>query len=245
MRSQDVDGHARPELREVIGTDHEVVVLGQHVVQARLVLDEVVDARPVEQRPFHVRQQPGERIAGRRARLEHLFDQRQHRILVEALPAEVRVLPRPHLQLPGADGPLDVDAAVREPLQVRVPEVGVDDVEPLLPPVEPVPDEGAEHPVLLVDAVEERADVTLRAERAAGELDGTVAGSHGYLPAEPREMGTVNVYVPGGASGARAGAGRPSPRRAGPGRRTACEGTRRRRPAGIARGPRRRRERSG
>jgi len=65
-----------------------------------------------------------------------------------------RLTPRPHFQLACRDCALDIDAC-------------------------PVPDEGSEHSALLVDTVEERTtDVTLATESTAGELEGSLAGSH-------------------------------------------------------------------
>jgi hypothetical protein len=59
-----------------------------------------------------------------------------------------------------------------------VSDLGAHDVERPLPPVNAVFDEWAKHTVLLVQAVEERAHVTMPAEGTFVGLDGTVTGSH-------------------------------------------------------------------
>jgi hypothetical protein len=51
-------------------------------------------------------------------------------------------------------------------------------VESLFSPIKALCDKRAKHPVLLVDAVEERANVTFPAESATGKLHGTIVGSH-------------------------------------------------------------------
>src|SRR5438876_4585353 len=59
-----------------------------------------------------------------------------------------------------------------------LPQVGVHDVEGSFTTVEAVFDEGAKHPVLLVGAVEEGADMTLAAQTTPRKLHGMVLGSH-------------------------------------------------------------------
>ena len=111
MRPHDVHGQTRAELQQIVRTDRWAVVLGEHIVEARLVFEQVTHAGLVEQRPLHVRQQPG-------ARLELLFDQGQHGLLVEAIFTEVRVLPQPHRQLARSHCPPHIEPCFTEPLQM-------------------------------------------------------------------------------------------------------------------------------
>src|SRR5229473_8685223 len=183
VRPHDVHHHAGTELRQIIGADHRVVVLGKHVVEACLVFHQVIHAWFVEQRPFHVRHQPCERIAGSRPRLDHLFEQGQHRVLIEAITAQVSVLPAPQLELARTYCLLRVDAGFGEPLQMFSLPLRVHNVEGLVPPVEALFDERAKHSVLLVEAVEESANMTVLAETAPGTLHGTAVRSHVSPPA--------------------------------------------------------------
>jgi hypothetical protein len=48
----------------------------------------------------------------------------------------------------------------------------------LVAPREPLFDEGAKHPVLLVEAIEKSANVTLFAKHAISDVDGTFIVSH-------------------------------------------------------------------
>ena len=99
-------------------------------------------------------------------------------VLIEAIAAEVGILPRPHLQLAGAHRPVHVDPCTGQPLEMLFPEIGIHDVERSLSALNAVLDERAKDPVLLLDAVEESANVTLPPENAPGELHGTVVGFH-------------------------------------------------------------------
>jgi hypothetical protein len=56
-------------------------------------------------------------------------------------------------------------------------------VEGFVPPLEALFDERAKHPVLLVHAVEESANVTVPAEIGAGTLHGTAVRCHFSPPA--------------------------------------------------------------
>src|SRR5205823_10003498 len=61
----------------------------------------------------------------------------------------------------------------------------VHDVEGLVPAVKALFDERARHPVLLVEAVEESANMTMLAETAPGTLHGTAVRTHFLPPAAP------------------------------------------------------------
>src|SRR6266446_6789577 len=175
--------YAGTELRQIVGADDRVGVLGKHVIEACLVFHQVIYAWFVEQRPFHMGDQPGERIAGSRPRLDHLFEQGQHRVLIEAITAQVSVLPAPQLELAPTHRLLHVDAGFGEPPQVFSLQLGVDDVEGFVSPVKALFDERAKHPVLVVEAVEESANVTVLAETAPGTLHRTAVCFHVSPPA--------------------------------------------------------------
>ena len=77
-----------------------------------------------------------------------------------------------------ADGLAPSDPCTGQPLEMLFPEIGIHDVERSLSAVNAVLDERAKDPVLLLDAVEESANVTLPPENAPGELHETVVGLH-------------------------------------------------------------------
>src|ERR1700681_3489876 len=58
------------------------------------------------------------------------------------------------------------------------PSPGIDKVGNLFAAIEGVSDEGAKHPMLLIDVVEERADVTLPAQGAPSKLDRVIVACH-------------------------------------------------------------------
>jgi hypothetical protein len=54
----------------------------------------------------------------------------------------------------------------------------------LVAAIEALLDEGAKHPVLLVEAIEKSANVTAFAKHAISDVDGTFVGLHGEPPPE-------------------------------------------------------------
>jgi len=73
---------------------------------------------------------------------------------------------------------LHIDTCIGEPPEMLFPSLRVDEMESSIPQIEAILDEEAQHPVLLVQAVEESADVTTPAEGAPGKPHGTVVGTH-------------------------------------------------------------------
>jgi hypothetical protein len=110
--------------------------------------------------------------------LEHFFERREPDVLVEPLSVERTVLPRPHFQLADVHRLLDIDTCFGEALEMFFPSHRVNEMESFISLVEAIFDERAKHPVLLVGAVKESANVTLAAENAASKLHGMVTGCH-------------------------------------------------------------------
>ena len=63
VRAHDVHDDLCSKLEQVVCSADGVVILGQYEVQAGFVLHDVIDAGAVLQCPFHVGNQPGQRIA--------------------------------------------------------------------------------------------------------------------------------------------------------------------------------------
>jgi hypothetical protein len=59
-----------------------------------------------------------------------------------------------------------------------LPQLGIDDMKSLVALLEALLDEGAQHPVLLVEAVEKSADVAVLAKHAARDMDWSFVASH-------------------------------------------------------------------
>src|SRR5947209_2344255 len=178
MRAQGVHNHARAKFCQIISADHCIVVLGNHVVDPRLELDEVVDAWQVDKRPFHLSQEPCARVSCCRPGLEYLFESHQPGLLVEAASMERTVLPRPYLQLATARRLLHVDTCFGEPPEVFFPSIGVNEMEGFVPPVETILNERAKHAMLLVDAVKKRTNMMILVESTRGKLRGVRCGVH-------------------------------------------------------------------
>src|SRR5712691_7955452 len=112
------------------------------------------------------------------ARLDQFFDCSQHRVLVEPVIAHVYVGPRHHLQLAGVHHLLHIYACLGQSLQMLFPLLGIHNVGSLFPPVDAILIERAEHSVLLVDGIEESADMVSPGEIHPGEFYGMFAACH-------------------------------------------------------------------
>src|SRR5205823_5117340 len=93
------------------------------------------------------------------------------------------VPPAPQLELARTHRLLHIDAGFGEPPEMIFPQIGVHEVAGLVALLKAVFHERAKHPVLLVHAVEESANVTVPAEIAAGTLHGTPVPCHTPPPA--------------------------------------------------------------
>jgi hypothetical protein len=65
-----------------------------------------------------------------------------------------------------------------------LPQLGIDNMKSLVAPLEPLFDERPKHPVLLVEAIEKSANVTLFAKHAISYVDGTFIALHDGPPRE-------------------------------------------------------------
>src|ERR1700741_3100204 len=90
----------------------------------------------------------------------------------------IHVGPRQNLQLPCLHHPFDVYSCLAQSPQILLPIPGLHDVRGLFTPIEAILVEGAKHPALLVEAVEECADVSVRADAGAGTPQGTTVRRH-------------------------------------------------------------------
>src|ERR1700740_2128450 len=61
-------------------------------------------------------------------------------------------------------------------------QLGIHDMKSLVAPLEPLFDERAKHPVLLVETIEKSANVTPCAKHAISYMDGTFIASHDRPP---------------------------------------------------------------
>src|SRR4051812_9610392 len=91
---------------------------------------------------------------------------------------ERTILPRPHLQLPSIHHLLHIDTCFGKPSEVLYPPLGVNQVVTFFSPVESILDERAKHPIVLVEAVEERTNMTLLPKSTLGKLRGLRGDLH-------------------------------------------------------------------
>src|SRR6266852_3937462 len=183
VSAEDVHTAACAKLGEVVDSENGIRVLREDVVEARLVLHQVIHARSIFQRPFHVRHQSSQGKPAPLAFGEYLLDQGQHGGLVEVTAAQIGFLPGAQLQLTALLDGGDVDTCGGQPFDVIAAQFRIHDVESLLPVRETFLDEGQEDAVLLVPGVEERAHVAVTPEPRSREGDRPLAlsSAHAYL----------------------------------------------------------------
>ena len=173
------DGGA--ELGHVVGAADRIVVLAEHVVDPGLVLDEVVDPRPVEERPLRAGHESGQGIPLRLPLEQHPLEQRDLPVLVEVPVLKVGILPVADYQSFLALGPSDINALFLQAPHVVLAPVAVDEVNGAIALLETLPDEGEQHPVLFLLAVEEGTDVPGAVEDRTGQVDLLVVTHRGIL----------------------------------------------------------------
>jgi hypothetical protein len=110
-------------------------------------------------------------MALRRPALKYFFNEREHGELIEMPASKVCFLPDANLQLPIGDGSGGVDARPFEPIEMVVSEIGIDDVESLVPPVEPFLYKGQENAVLLIRVGEQGTHMPGALEHSVGKPD--------------------------------------------------------------------------
>jgi hypothetical protein len=126
--TQTIDDQTSPETGEIVRADHRIAVARADKIGARFVLEEVLDASNIFQRPLHVCHQPSLREASGTSVVERFFEQGQHGVLVEITRAEVRVLPAAHVELAVALSAGRVQPDPLEPLNLVVAPRGVHNV---------------------------------------------------------------------------------------------------------------------
>ena len=113
---------ASAKFRQIVRADHRIVVLGNHVVDACLVFAARSSTPGLStQRPFHMRQKPGERSSLLLRPIGALLRSRPAWRPGRSDLAELSVLPTPHLQLARTHCLLHIDACFSEPLQMIFP----------------------------------------------------------------------------------------------------------------------------
>src|SRR5258706_8670522 len=180
MRPHDVDHRVTAESAQVVRANHRIVVTIPQIVDARLELNELVDVRATVSCPVHSADDATERkvvvlVTGK------LLEYLQHPMSIEAAVAKVRVRVRPNLELTRSLSRGGIDPDRRQALQMIFMLVRVDDVNRFVAAREAVLDEGQQHPIFLIVAVEERADMACVAELRAGQRNGCGAFGHGAL----------------------------------------------------------------
>ena len=173
MCPQRVQHRAGAEFGQVVRADHRVLVLRDDVVDSRLVLDEIVGTRQAGERPLHVTEESGLTVSRLRPGLQHVLERRQPALHVEAPAAQRALAPRPYFQLAGAHRLVHADGLVGQcfgqPPEMFVPPLRIDVMVGLVTVGETIPDEGEQHAVLLIEAVEERTDMPVPAKLTLAE----------------------------------------------------------------------------
>jgi hypothetical protein len=73
---------------------------------------------------------------------------------------------------------LDIDTCFSEPPEMFFPQLGVNEMERFIPPVETIFDERAKHSMLLIGAIEESTNMMLPGEISSGKPRELILGCH-------------------------------------------------------------------
>jgi len=168
MRPHDVDHRVTAEFAQLVRANHRIVVAIPQIVDAGLEFNEPLDVGSTLCCPVHSADDPTERKRAVRVTAGELLEYLQHPIWIEAAVAKVRVRARPNLELTGLLSGGRIDPDPRQALQMIVMLVRIDDVNGFVAAREAVLDEGQQHPIFLIFAVEKRADMACVAELRAG-----------------------------------------------------------------------------
>ncbi len=160
MRPHDVNHRVSANFREVVRADHRVLVAKPHLIHPRFELNQAVDLRSGFHRPVHVADNAAARKACLGGVTSPLLERLQHPVLIETAVAKVRFGVSSKLELPTPLGRLRIDAHCAQPLQMIRILIRIYHVNCFVATFKPVLDERQQHAILIVVAVEERADMT-------------------------------------------------------------------------------------
>jgi hypothetical protein len=182
MRPHDVNHRVSSKLREIVGTDHGIVVAAPYIVHTRLELNEVVHVRPAVSGPFHVADDATERKTAVRVSARQVFEELQHPVLIEVTVTKICFGVGSKLELPTLLGGGRIDACRSQASQMIVMLSGIYHVDGLIAALKAVLYEWKQRAVLFVVAVKKRADVTYVAQLGTGEGNWRHGPLHGvYL----------------------------------------------------------------
>ncbi len=181
MRPHDVDHRVTAESAQLVRANHRIVVTIPQIVDAGLEFNEPVDVGSTLCCPVHSADDPTERKRVVRVTAGELLEYLQHPIWIEAAVAKVRVRARPNLELAGSLSGRRIDPDCRQALKMIFMLVRVDDVNRFVAAREAVLDKRQQHPIFLIFAVEQCADMACVAELRAGQRNGGGALLHGAL----------------------------------------------------------------
>ena len=99
------------------------------------------------------------------------FEQSQRFVLIELAITEMRIGPSTYFKLATLASADHIDAGRRQPLEMIVESIGIDGVDGLLTAFEAVLNKRQQHPILVVVAVEKRADMTWMPETLSHQAE--------------------------------------------------------------------------
>jgi hypothetical protein len=188
VRPQDIHHNLSTKLVQIVCSTDGVIVSRKDIIEPRFVLDDIVHTRTVFERPLHVCHQTREWKPLCFTTLEHLFDQRQHAILIEVAVSQVGVFPAPNLELPPPFGIFDVYSSVGQVAAMLWTMRVLNHVKRPITVVKTLLDERKQDAILLVLVMEERANVARATKRRTCQLDRFSLVVHERSPSNVRKM---------------------------------------------------------
>src|SRR5216683_2629792 len=137
MRAQDVNHCVSAEFRKAVGADDCIIVATPHIIDPRFKLNQIVDVRLTVRHPVHAADNTTQGKSSLGIAARHLLERLQHAILIEPTVLKVGFSAASKFELAASLDSSRVDSYARQSLQVVTVLVWTNDVNRLVPTLEP------------------------------------------------------------------------------------------------------------
>jgi len=173
MGPHDINHRVGPKFAELVGTDDCIVVAAPDVVYPRLELNDIVDTRPILDRPVHTTTNATERESSPGLAASQLLKHRNHAIRIEATIRKVDVGVDANLQLSAPFRGRRVDSSGCQASEMVLTLIRIHHMNRPMATLKAIFYKWEQDPILFLITVEEGADVTGFVELGTGKRNGS------------------------------------------------------------------------